>query len=298
MSGLNPIRGRYWILLTVIVFAFLGGSVFFFFGAVLSLVRIPVERGDIAVVEVLGGIYESKSIVEKLGELKKDDDVKAVVLRIDSPGGSVSASQEIFESVKELRAVKPVVASMGTVAASGGYYIAAPANKIIANPGTLTGSIGVRLELMNVEDLLQWARLRATTLKSGRLKDVGSSTRPMTDEEREYLEGILREMHMQFKKAVAESRGLSLEDVEKVADGRVLTGEQALAAKLIDELGSLERASKVAAELGGIKGEPDIFYPSLGDRNLIDYLIEGTVDRLFSRVSQVFLSPLHLKYGL
>ena len=208
----------------------------------------------------------------------------------------MSASQEIFESVKELRSVKPVVASMGTVAASGGYYIAAPANKIVANPGTITGSIGVRMELLNVEDLLQWARLKTTTLKSGRLKDVGSSTRPMTDEEREYLESILREMHMQFKKAVAESRGLSLEDVEKVADGRVLTGEQALTVKLIDELGSLEKATKVAAELGGIKGDPDIFYPSLEDRNLVDYLIEGTVDRLFSRVSHVFLSPLHLNY--
>lgn len=289
-------KGRNWILLTLIALAFFGGSLFFFFGVVLSLFPHPSGHGNVAVVEVLGGIFDSKPIVEKLRDLRKDDDVKAVVLRIDSPGGSVSASQEIFDSVKELRAVKPVVASMGTVAASGGYYIAAPASKIVANPGTVTGSIGVRLELMNVQDLLEWAHLKSITLKSGRFKDVGSATRPMTEEEKDYLERILAEMHLQFKKAVADSRGLSLEEVEKIADGRILTGQEAVAAKLVDETGSMERAFRVAADLAGIKDEPEIFYPPLQHKSVIEYLVDGMVDRLFYRVSQVFLSPVRITF--
>lgn len=284
-----------WVFITLISLTLLGASFFFFLGAFFSLFSPQGPRtGNVAVVEVLGGIFDSKPIIETLRDLKKDDSVKAVVLRIDSPGGSVSASQEIFEAVKEFKAVKPIVASMGTVAASGGYYIAAPTSKIVANPGTITGSIGVRLEMMNVQDLLAWARLKPVTLKSGIMKDVGSATRPMTQEERDYLEGILKAMHLQFKKAVAESRNIPLEELETFADGRVLTGEEALSKRLVDELGSQEKAVKAAADLAGLTEEPEVFYPKLEGREFLDYLMNGLVDRLFDKVAKTILSPFYL----
>lgn len=251
---------------------FFGFFFFFLLGAVAALLLGHQKKGEIAVVEILGGIYDAKSIVEQLDNLQKEDSVRAVVLRIDSPGGSVGASQEIYETVKDFRQTKPVVASLGTVAASGGYYVAAAANKIIANEGTITGSIGVRMEFVNVEELLQWARLKPSTLKSGKLKDMGSPTRPMTDEERTFLEGILKVLHGQFKKAVAENRGLSLETVDEIADGRILTGLEAMQAKLVDELGNLRRAVRVAGNLAGIKGEPEFFYSRNPEREMWDYL--------------------------
>lgn len=280
------------MVLVLIALAFLVGSFFFFVGSVASLLSGGLERGEVAVVEVLDGIFDAKAVVEQLTDLKKDREVKAVVLRIDSPGGSVGAAQEIFESVKEVRSAKPIVASMGTVAASGGYYVAAPASRIVANPGTITGSIGVRMEHLNVEELLRWARLRPLTLKSGRFKDVGSPTRAMTTEEREYLEGILKRLHDQFKQAVAESRGLTGEEIDEIADGRVLTGLEAREKKLVDEIGNLPRAVKIAGELAGIKGEPEFFFSIPKHRKPWEYLIEGMVDRLLERVigtSLVFL---------
>jgi protease-4 len=270
----------------VLVTAFLAGSFFFFLGSLFSFFSLnhKSQSGNVAIVEVIGGIFESGPVVEELIDLKKDKSVKAVVLRIDSPGGSVAASQEIFEAVKDLKTEKPVVVSMGSVAASGGYYIAAPATRIIANEGTVTGSIGVRMEYLNIEDLLQWAKLKPVTLKSGKLKDIASPLRPMTPEERKYLEGILKEMHEQFKKAVAESRGLTKAQIDRIADGRVFTGADALKEKLVDELGSQERAVKVAGELAHIKGEPEIFYPT-PDKKFWETVIDGTVDRVFEKVS-------------
>lgn len=289
---------RKWVYVTLSAFLLLGASFFFFWGSIFSLAgkSRKHEKGNIAVVEVLGGIFDAKPVTEELRDLKKDDQAKAVVLRVDSPGGSVAASQEIFEAVKSLKEAKPVVVSMGTVAASGGYYIAAPANRIVANAGTITGSIGVRLEIMNVEDLLSWARLKAVTLKSGALKDVGSPTRPMTPEEREYLEGILKAMHAQFKKAVAENRGLPIEDVEALADGRVFTGEEALQNKLVDELGSLDRAVKVAADLAGVKDDPEPYYPEKEYENFFRYLVEGAADRLFDRAASLMLEKFRFVY--
>lgn len=256
---------------------------------------MEAESGNVAVVEVLGGIYDSKPVVEELHDLKKDDRVKAVVLRIDSPGGSVGASQEIFESVRKLKEKKPVVVSMGSVAASGGYYVAAPANRILANAGTVTGSIGVRMELVNVQDLLDWAKIKALTLKSGRYKDAGSPTRPMTPEEKEYLESVIKGMHEQFKRAVAESRHLTPEEIEMVSDGRVFTGLDAVQKKLVDEVGSLEEAVKIAGDLGGIKGEPDIFYPTR-HKEFLERLVDGMAEKIFQKLSYSFLMPMRFFY--
>jgi protease-4 len=286
------------VYVTLSALLLLGASFFFFLGAFFSLFDQDHKhkKGNVAVVEILGGIFDAKPVTEELRDLKKDEQAKAVVLRVDSPGGSVAASQEIFEAVKSLKATKPVVVSMGTVAASGGYYIAAPASRILANAGTITGSIGVRLEIMNVEDLLQWARLKSVTLKSGAMKDVGSPTRAMSPEEKAYLEDILKAMHAQFKKAVAENRGLKIEDVEPLADGRIFTGEEALEKKLVDELGSLDRAVQVAAELAGIKDEPEPYYPDKESEDFLKYLVEGAADRFFDRAATLMLERIRFVF--
>lgn len=213
--------------------------------------------GNVGLVEIKGAIIEPDAIVEDLEKARKDSDVKAVVVRVDSPGGSVGASEEIFRAIKKLDESKPVVASMGDVAASGGYLVSTAARKIYANEGTVTGSIGVRLEHVNARDLFEFAKLHPETLKSGKFKDVGSSIRPMTPEERAFLEGFLVELHGQFKKNVAESRKLDAEKVNILADGRVYTGAKAKELGLIDEIGGLLDAVKEAGNLAGIK-KPEI----------------------------------------
>lgn len=289
-------KGRYGIAVVAASFFLMAGGFFFFLGSLVSGISDKPRKGNIAVVEVLGGIFDAKPIIEQFRKLKKDQGVKAVVLRVDSPGGSVGASQEIHEAVKDLKAAKPVVASMGTAAASGGYYIAAPATKIVANEGTMTGSIGVRMELLNVEELLRWAKLGATTIKSGRLKDVGSPTRPMTPEEREYLEGIVRGLHEQFKRSVAENRGMNAEEIEKVSDGRIFTGLEAKQNKLVDEMGGLNKAIQMAADLAGIKGEPEVFFPKKNDRGFIGALLEESIDRIGDKIISRLIVPAELFY--
>ncbi len=254
------------------------------------------ETGNVAIIKVEGIILDPEDTLNELRDIRDNKDVKAIVLRVDSPGGSVGASQEIFESIKSLREQKKIVASFGTVAASGGYYVALPAHKIIANPGTITGSIGVKMDLVNLQELLQWARLKPETLKSGRLKDVGSSYRPMTDEEREYLTSLLHEMHAQFKAAVVEGRSLDAQKVEALADGRVFTGETAVKNGLIDGLGNLDDAIRIAGELAKIPGKPDIFYPGEKYKKFWERFVEGSIERLVAKVSNSFWVPSYVSY--
>lgn len=215
--------------------------------------------GDrIALIRIEGVIADSKEVVEELRRYHRDDSIKAILIRIDSPGGAVVPSQEIYDEVKRIRdeGKKRIVTSMGTVAASGGYYIAAASEKIIANPGTLTGSIGVIMELVNVEGLLQKIGVEGTVIKSGENKDVGSPFRKMTEEERALLQNVMDDVHAQFIEAVAEGRSLKIETVRPYADGRVFTGRQAKEIGLVDELGNLQDAIQRTAELAGIEGEP------------------------------------------
>jgi protease-4 len=235
-------------------------AVSFSMGVCVSAFDRGILGGDVAVVKIDGTIMTADSAVEDLENARKDSGIKAVVLRIDSPGGAVAASQEIFEEVRRVNAVKPVVASMGDLGASGGYYIACGARKIFANPATITGSIGVRMEHVNLKDLLSWAKVEHQTLKSGEMKDVGTFDRPMTPEEKAFFEGILRTMHEQFKAAVAQSRNIPIDKVNEFADGRIITGEEALNLGLVDEIGGLTVAVKSAAEMAGIKGEPETIY--------------------------------------
>lgn len=218
---------------------------------------IPL-RSRVALVRVEGPILDSRDIVEEIKEYRKDHSVKAIILRIDSPGGAVAPSQEIYAEVKKTAAEKKTVVSMGSVAASGGYYIACPASRIFANAGTLTGSIGVIMEIPNLQGLMDKIGVRSEVIKSGRHKDLASAFRKMDKEERDILQGVLDNVHEQFIAAVAEGRNLDVKEVRKHADGRIFTGAQAREAGLVDEIGTLEDAIKTAAELAGISGEPEV----------------------------------------
>jgi protease-4 len=226
---------------------------------IIVLFQKSMPIGDrIALIHIEGLITDSKETMEELKEYVKNPAIKAIVLRIDSPGGAVAPAQEIYEEVRKAAAKKKVLVSMGSVAASGGYYIASPATRIIANPGTLTGSIGVIMEIPNIEGLMNKLGIKTEVVKSGRHKDIASIFRGIGEEERVILQGVLDNVHEQFIKAVAEGRKMLPEDVKKIADGRVFTGEQALKIGLIDELGNLEDTVQAAAKLSGIKGEPVI----------------------------------------
>jgi protease-4 len=219
--------------------------------------NIPfVESNRVALVRIEGMILDSKETVEELKEYTKDPFIRAMVLRIDSPGGAVVPAQEIYKEIRKAAQKKNVIVSMGSVAASGGYYIASPATKIIANPGTLTGSIGVIMEVPNLEGLMDKLGIKTEVVKSGRHKDMASVFKGIGKEERIILQGVLDNVHEQFITAVAEGRTMLYDDVKRLADGRIFTGEQALEVGLIDELGTLEDAVRIAAELSGIEGEP------------------------------------------
>ncbi|RQW77288.1 MAG: signal peptide peptidase SppA [Geobacter sp.] len=240
----------------------------------------------VGLVEVKGLIIDSQETVRQLHELRKNERVKAIVMRIDSPGGVVGPSQEIYAEVKKLTATKKVVVSMGSLAASGGYYIAAPAARIIANPGTITGSIGVLMKFSNVEGLMGKIGMKAFTLKTGKYKDVGSPVRPMSDQDKAMLQGVIDSAHGQFVKAVAEGRKLPVEEVRRIADGRIFTGEQALALKLIDRLGTLQDAIEEAGKLAGIKGEPHVIRPARKKKLMLDMLVGEAAARISDMVEQ------------
>jgi protease-4 len=214
----------------------------------------------IGIVEVKGVIADPEEVVESLRQFREDDEIKAVVVRIDSPGGVVGPAQEIYREVERTKETKKVIASMGAVAASGGYYVAAGSDGIIANPGTITGSIGVIMEYTNFQDLLRKVGLTPIVVKSGEMKDVGSPLREMTPAERRFLEDFVGKLHRQFVAAIAKSRKMDLQKVERLADGRVYTGEEAQTLGLVDRIGNLEDAIAWAGELAGIEGRPDVVY--------------------------------------
>ncbi len=238
----------------------------------------------VALVRIEGVILDAR---ETVGELKRFGDnasVKAIVLRIDSPGGGVVPSQEIHDAVRRVRSNtnKAVVASMGTVAASGGYYIAVATDRIMANPGTLTGSIGVIMETANLEGLLDKLGVKGVVVKSGKFKDVGSPLRKMTDEELKVLQAVMDDVHDQFIEAVAEGRSMELAETRAIADGRVFTGRQAKELKLVDELGNLDDAIQLAADLAGIEGEPQVVEPRkrFSIRELLESKLSSVIPKL------------------
>lgn len=272
------------------------GAVFIAIILVSIAVGVIAGRGigadKVAVVELEGIIAEPNDFTRELRELGERADIKAVVLRIDSPGGAVGPSQEIHREIERLREKKTVVASMGTIAASGGYYAAVAAHKIVANPGTITGSIGVIIEFFNVQELLGKLGLKGYVVKSGSFKDVGSPLREMDEEERELLQSVIDDVNSQFVEAVAEGRGLPPEAVKRLADGRIFSGAQAKAEGLVDELGGLHDAIELGARLAGIEGEPEVIYPRKKNVGFWKALMgDASVDKLTE-----LLSGLRLMY--
>ncbi|MCH7518040.1 MAG: signal peptide peptidase SppA [Candidatus Dadabacteria bacterium] len=277
------------VILFLLIFIFLAGI-----GSGLLLSGdSSFSSGDkVAVLRVKDIILDSQIYLESLDAIAKDDSVKALVVRIDSPGGAVGPSQEIFSEIKELGKELPIVASIGGVGASGGYYIACAAQKIYANPGAITGSIGVIAQFASYEKLLDWAMIDVEIIKSGKYKDVGSSFRKMNEADKQYIQQLIDNVYEQFKSVVADARDLDTKQIDKVADGKIYTGEQALNLKLIDELGTINDAIRMAGDLGGIEGKPEVIYFPKKKFRLMDILN--------SKVATSFLTgvPTKSRFGL
>lgn len=285
------------ILIGIIV---IGVIMVVFVGSILLLTLIfrreaPSFTGGekVGVVEITGVISNSKEVIHQIKAFAEDGGVKAIVLRIDSPGGGVGASQEIYREVTKAKQMKKVVASLGGVAASGGYYVACGAEKIVANPGTITGSIGVVMSFANLEELMKKIGYKGYVIKSGTHKDIGSPFREMTPEEKILLQGVIDTVHHQFVTAVAEERGLPMEKVEAIADGRIFAGEQALTLGLVDELGNLEDTIALAAQMAGIEGRPHVVYARKRKPSIVDLFINEIAQRLREEVQE---AHPHLDY--
>ncbi len=252
----------------------------------------------IAVVPIEGEIVESRTAIDALHKYSENSSVKAIVMRINSPGGAIAPSQEIYEAIRTTRekSGKPVIASLDSVAASGGFYIASACDQIVANPGSITGSIGVIMQWMDLKELLQWARVKPETITSGTMKAAGSPYRELSEAERAYLQRVSDQLHKQFIHAVAVGRKgkISEDELSRIADGRVFTGEEAFGLKLVDKLGSLDDAVSVAAKLAKISGQPGLIYPRKRAHGLFDLLAnsddaESVVQRVLSAGSLRFL---------
>jgi protease-4 len=269
----------------------LGLFVFFFAASVMGGFMQngwKTSNSEIALVHVNGMLMDSTKIVRQLSKYRRDPKIKAIIVRIDSPGGAVAPAQEIYDEINKIKdANKIVYASLGSVAASGGYYIACAANYVIANPGTLTGSIGAIMAFNNIEELAKKIGVRPAVIKSGAFKDSGSPLRSMRPEERKLLQNVVDDVHEQFVRAVSLGRNLPEDEVKLFADGRVMTGKQALEFKLIDEFGGLEKTKEILGKKIGIVGHPSVIEEK-EDVPFMDWLMETVVSK---NLTQVF-SPV------
>jgi protease IV len=272
-----------------------GGAFFLFVLAVFALVYVTLHAGKetsitafgdkIGVVDLDGVIFSPNPVVQQLKKFADDDSIKAIILHVNSPGGGVAASEEIYREVKRIRDEKKkrIVASIETVGASGAYYVSSATNKIYADNGSIVGSIGVIAEWVNYGELLQWAKLKEIVLKAGEFKDTGSPVRDLTPAEREYMQGMIDNMHTQFIQAVADGRHLKLDDIKSIANGKVWTGQQAVPMKLIDQVADFQAAVEDTAKSVGIKGEPVLVRPEKDKKTLADLLFGDLSEWLPSR---------------
>jgi protease-4 len=277
-----PDNGRSRTLLWIVIG---GGAFFLFVLAVFTLVYLTLRSNEestafrgfgnkIGVVDLEGVIISPKIVVDQLKKFGDDDSIKAIILHVNSPGGGVAASEEIYREVKRIRddKKKRIVASIESVGASGAYYVSSATNKIYADKGSIVGSIGVIAEWVNYGDLLHWAKLKDVTMKAGEFKDTGSPTRDMTPAEKEYLQSLIDNMHGQFIQAVADGRKTKFDDIKAIANGKVWTGEQALSMKLIDQVADFQAAVDDTAKSVGIKGEPVLVHPERDRKTVLDVL--------------------------
>ncbi|MBF0101093.1 MAG: signal peptide peptidase SppA [Desulfobacterales bacterium] len=254
--------------------------------AMFSSNTVDFEFGEkVGIIEINGMILNCKEITQDLKRFREDDTIKAIVLRIDSPGGAVAPSQEIYQEVKKTCYKKKVIVSMGALAASGGYYVASAADGIVASPGTITGSIGVIMGYTNFEELLKKVGLYPVVIKSGQYKDLGSMYREMTEQERQILQGFVEKIHGQFIRDVAEARKLEINKVKELADGRIYTGEEAFNLGLIDRLGNFQDAIEWAALLSGIEGKISTVYSREDRLSWVDYLIGSAVGTFIEKIN-------------
>jgi len=261
-----------------------------------SGVDLSVKGNRVGLIDIKGTIINSQDTLKQITDFRKESSIKAIVLRIDSPGGSVGPSQEIYREIRRTAQSKPVVASMGSVAASGGYYIASAASYIVANPGTITGSIGVIIHLPNLRELFGKIGYQMTTIKSGQFKDIGNPAREMTPEEKELLQATIDETYHQFVRDVALARNLSEDRVREVADGRIIMGEKALALKLVDQLGNFEDAVAKAGELAKIEGEPEVVKAKKSKFSLLDFVLGSDASERMSDI--IYGSSAFVRYQL
>jgi len=289
----RPIITAFLILITICIFFFLLVFALSYFGDQYSY-GLGGER--IGVVKIEGTIVESEPIIDKIIKFRKNKRVKAIILRINSQGGVVAPSQEIYQEVKKTCKEKRVIVSVESIVASGGYYIACAADTIIANPGTLVGSIGVMLQVENVEELLKKIGLKRKVVKSGKYKDIGSMTRSMTKEEEAMLQEFSDDVYSQFVDAVVEGRNIKREEVLKLADGRIFTGAQAIKLGLIDKLGNLQDAISITGEMVGIKGEPKVIYPKKKRPSILDFILEEASKRIVRIIEKVLNNKLTVYY--
>ena len=291
-----------WVLggigtLFVLFVLFWGAILFFIFQGDDDEEYSTGSGGTIAVVELKQEIVSSESIVRQFKKYRENSSVKGIVFRVESPGGGVAASQEIYEEVKKTReSGKPVVVSMGAVAASGGYYVSCGASKIMANPGTVTGSIGVISQFMNFNQLMGKIGVGSTTVKSGKFKDTGNPYREMTEEEKKYFQETIDDVYQQFLLVVETERKLSHDAAKRLADGRIFTGRKAFAAGLIDTLGTYEDAVSLAAHLARLSGTPKIIKERKRER-LADILFGSIAHEIVDLKQDIMNQPM-LQYKL
>jgi protease-4 len=254
-------------------------------------------RDRIGVITIDGTITDSEPIVTQLVEFKKDKAIKAIILRVNSPGGGVAPSQEIYREVRKTAAIKPVIASMGSVAASGGYYVACAANKIVANPGTLTGSIGVLMEFVQLEDLFQKIGVGFEVLKSGEFKDIGSPYRKLSERDKELLNSLILDIQKQFVEAVAQGRKLPVEKVREIADGRIFSGAQSKQLGLVDQLGNFQDALDLAKKMSNIEGEVTLVYPKKTGARLWDFLFRDASEALYRSLRSILGTRIEYRWN-
>ncbi|MBW1840211.1 MAG: signal peptide peptidase SppA [Deltaproteobacteria bacterium] len=279
------------VFTSIVSVAILGMSLLFVFGTKSSEFKFGEKIG---IIEITGVISDSKNTIQELKTFREDESIKAIILRIDSPGGSVGPAQEIFREITKTVKTKKVVASMGTVAASGGYYIAAAANGIVANPGTITGSIGVIVGFSNYQELLKKIGLVPVVVKSGEYKDIGSPVREMTANDKKILQNLVNQIQDQFVTAVSEGRKMNRAEVESLADGRIFSGEEAKSLGLVDRLGNLDDAIEWAGRMGGIKGKISTVYAVEPKFSLLEYLIGSSFKELANSAVNPYIYPAYL----
>ena len=283
-------------LAIIIVLAVIGLILLLLLLGGLISAAISAAQPKVAIIEINGPITKAEPIIQQIHTYKNKVFVKAIVLRINSPGGSVAPVQEIYSELKKVDN-KRIVASMGSTAASGGYYIACAADEIFANPGTLTGSIGVIMQIFTAEGLLKKVGLNSEVIKSGKFKDIGSPARSLTKEERNILQNTISDVHAQFVDAIFENRkhkDITRQRLEEISDGRIFSGRQAYERKLIDQLGGLQDAIDRAAELGGIEGKPALIKQKR-KTSLLEWILSMSSQ---GRVDKIFHSGTTFKYEL